>query len=381
MGKRGDKLTLGQVSRLEDSPVSLGETGPDTSDLSVGDSVSTGRSKKEVSRNKIIFWLCETIRESLFLDQRDSLVTSQDQSSGNVAEGSPPPSEDTLRGEGSPTVSPPDGSSSWGSALTETPLRRTDDPDTLPRGRIRRKARRPLRSRGLPSPYKGVKRCLFGSSSPVPPPKEEPSSLEQTFAAATLDLSADRSRSPTPARSSDLPSPFLAADALWAPSHPVIQQAPIPSGKRDSTHGVGKSLARQGSPARPPARSCAVAHKHSPELQSSDLTRQRSPARQRSPTRRSPAKQRPHVPDVLKVHPRSPKRLRSPVRSRTTAQPVPDACQARQQPPPRPRSPDLDLGKGSIPSPRPCASAHPSAPAQSSCSRAFTCAFVSFHLF
>ncbi|XP_068221849.1 uncharacterized protein [Palaemon carinicauda] len=92
----------------------------------------------------------------------------------DVAEGSPPPSEHPSRGEGSPTVSPAGGSPPRGSALTETPLRRTDDLDALLRGRIRRKARRPLRSRGLPSPYKEVRRRLFGSSSPDPSPEEEP---------------------------------------------------------------------------------------------------------------------------------------------------------------------------------------------------------------
>ncbi|XP_068235781.1 serine/arginine repetitive matrix protein 1-like [Palaemon carinicauda] len=183
---------------------------------------------------------------------------------------------------------------------------------------IRCKARRPLRSRGLPSPYKGVRRRLFGSSSPDPPPKEEPPCQEQPVTAAPFDLSADRSRSPTPARPSDLLYPFLAADAVWTPSHPVIQQAPIPSGLRDSTHG-------------------------------------RSPARQRSPSRRSPAKQRPRVPDARIARPRSP------VRSRAIDQPVP---LVRQRSSSRPRSPDLDLGKGTNPSPRLRAPVRPSAPAQ-----------------
>ncbi|XP_068223785.1 uncharacterized protein [Palaemon carinicauda] len=81
----------------------------------------------------------------------------------DVAEGSVPPSEHPSREELSPTVSPAGDSPPRGSSLTETPLRRTDDGVPAPRGRIRHKARLPLRRRGIPSPDKGVRRRLFGS--------------------------------------------------------------------------------------------------------------------------------------------------------------------------------------------------------------------------
>ncbi|XP_068232582.1 uncharacterized protein [Palaemon carinicauda] len=157
-----------------------------------------------------------------------------------------PPSVYPSKGEGSPTGSSAVQLPSKGSALTETPLRRTDGPDDLPRGRLRRKAHRPLRRKGLPSPYKGVKRRLFGSSSS----ERDSPRCKQPAAPASLDLSVDRS--PTPSRPSpsgaDVQQPDL-----------VTRRATVPSGQRDS------SLTR-----------AVLAHRRSP-------ARQRSPVRQRSP--------------------------------------------------------------------------------------------------
>ncbi|XP_068235593.1 serine/arginine repetitive matrix protein 5-like [Palaemon carinicauda] len=292
----------------------------------------------------------------------------------DVAKGSASPSEHPSKGKLSPTVSLAGASLPRGSALTETSLRRTDDVDALPRGRLHRKAHPPLRRRGLPFPYKGVRRHLFGSSSPPPSPAEDSSRWEQTVAATSLDLSADRSQSPTPSRPSSpsgLPSP-LVADAEQAPSHPVTRRAPVPSGQRDVSNGVGKSLARHGSPARSAARLRAVAQMRSPELQPSHSPRQRSPARQCSPARQlSPSRQRspashqpPSVPAAGQARHRSPERTRSPARQRTPAHLVPDARPARQRSPTRPRSSDLDTGQDLTPSPCPRALVLPSSHAQ-----------------
>ncbi|XP_068219759.1 neurofilament heavy polypeptide-like [Palaemon carinicauda] len=254
----------------------------------------------------------------------------------DAAEGLVPTSEHPSREKLSPTVSPGGESPLRGSSLTETPLRRTAD--GLPaasRGRIRRKARLPLRGQGLPSPHKGVRRRLFVLSSSQSAAEEPRPSMTVPATSLDLDLSADRSRSPSPARPADLPSPFLAADALWAPTHPVIKRATVPSGQKELSHIVCKSLKHQVSPARQrsPARQCAIAHKRSPAV--AETSRQRSPVRASA------------VPETT--------RQSSPARPRATAHPYPDARLAcprfparqrspvRQQSPARPRSSDLGV--------------------------------------
>ncbi|XP_068240126.1 uncharacterized protein [Palaemon carinicauda] len=209
----------------------------------------------------------------------------------DVTEGPDFHSEHPLMWKLGPTVFPASVALPRGSALTETPLRRTDDAETLPRDRLRRKARPPLCRRGLPSPYKGVKRrLLFGSSSSSSPVKDS-SCREQTVAVTPVDISADRSRSPAPARSS------LPAQAL------------VPSGQKGFSHNVGEALPHQVSPARPsiarkrrrspdrqrppprqrsPARQCSPARQHPPTVESPDSPRQRSPDRRRSPARQHP---------------------------------------------------------------------------------------------
>ncbi|XP_068241108.1 neurofilament heavy polypeptide-like [Palaemon carinicauda] len=190
-------------------------------------------------------------------------------------------------------------------------------------------------------------------------PCEEPPQREQTVAAASLDLSADRSRSLTPARPASLSSPFADADALWAPTHPVFQRTPVPSGHKGLSPTGSKSLKRQVLPpavdpsdsSRPTSSRCRCpARLCSP-------TRHRSPTRQGSPVRQlSPACQRTSacpVPAARLARTRTPVRPRSPARQRTSARLVPDARHARQCLPARPRSPDLGAGKESVPLP-PC---------------------------
>ncbi|XP_068231901.1 serine/arginine repetitive matrix protein 5-like [Palaemon carinicauda] len=172
------------------------------------------------------------------------------------ADFSPPPFVHPSKGEVSPTISSAVQLPSKGSALTETPLRRTDGPDDLPRGRLRRKTHRPLRRKGLT--YKGVKRRLFGSfSSEGDPPR--PLAHRRSPA---CQRSPARQCSPahqcSPARRS---SPdVLPTSRQRSPEdilHPVVSE---------------EHLARQRSPARP---SAVLAHRSSP-------ARQRSPVRQRS---------------------------------------------------------------------------------------------------
>ncbi|XP_068205411.1 serine/arginine repetitive matrix protein 1-like [Palaemon carinicauda] len=205
----------------------------------------------------------------------------------DVAEGLAPPSEHPSRVELSPTVSP-----------AEVFLHLT----------------------------RVLRRCLFGSSSPQSA-AEEPRRRSPSLSATSLDLSADRSRSPTPARPADLPSPFLAADTLWAPMHPVIKQATVPSGQKELAHIVAKSLKRQVSPASQhfPARQWAIARKLS-TVAVPETMHQRAPVPETS-RQRSPVCRRSLVPQ------------RSPARQRATERPYPDACHARPQSPARPRSP------------------------------------------
>ncbi|XP_068244074.1 proline-rich protein 36-like [Palaemon carinicauda] len=259
-----------------------------------------------------MIWLGAAVKQSPTLAEVDPLSIvdvvvaeasgelSQTSARGDpaVAESLVPPSVHPSRVELSPTVSPAGDSPPRGSSPTETLLRRTADGQpadpTAPRGRISRKARLLLRRRGLPSPHKGVGRRLFGSSSPQSA-AEEPRHRSPTLPATTLDLSADCSRSPSvegrpykghadlpPVRPADLPSPFLAADELWAPMHPVVKQATVSSGYQGRMHKlVHTSLTRQVSPAcqRSPA------HKHS-SAEAAPVkvrhARQRSPARPRS---------------------------------------------------------------------------------------------------
>ncbi|XP_068227704.1 serine/arginine repetitive matrix protein 2-like [Palaemon carinicauda] len=296
-----------------------------------------------------------------------------------VAEGlvSPIPAQPT-RQKLSPTVSPAGDSPPLGSSLTETPLRRTAEGQLAdpmaPRECIRRKACLPLRRRGLPSPYKTVRRRLFGSSLSLQSAAEEPRHRSPAVPATTLDLSADSSRSPLvegrplkghvdlpPDRPADLPSPFLAADALYAPTNPVYHnQAPVPSGQQGSMrHHAHTSLtrhvkhARQRSPAhkdgpeiarqRSPAVS-EIARQRSPAV--SEIARQRSPARQHSPARQCATAR--HQPTVRQHHARQ----RSPMRQCSLARPRSATCQrspARprsatcQRSPARPRSSDLGV--------------------------------------
>ncbi|XP_068220008.1 uncharacterized protein [Palaemon carinicauda] len=177
----------------------------------------------------------------------------------------------------------------------------------------------------------------LGGASPLPSPAEDPPCRESTVAAASLDLSADRSRSLTPARPTATPSPFVAADAQWVPSHPVIQRAPVPSGQKGLSHNVSKSLKCQVLLVRPcsPAYSRAAMRKPSPVPAVAEChpvpetTRQRSPmaesACQRSPARhQSPTCQRSPTRKRAPACQRSPVRQRSPPRQCTSARPDPD---------------------------------------------------------
>ncbi|XP_068222061.1 uncharacterized protein [Palaemon carinicauda] len=156
-------------------------------------------------------------------------------------------------------------------------------------GDVRPLARRPLRRRGLPSPYKGVRRLLFGSSSPPPSLAEDSSRREQTVAATSLDLSADLL----------IPSSDGRRSLGGKGTYPTVWVSPM----------------RVRGPLRAQLR--AVAHKRSPELQSLDLSRQRSPA----------SRQRPLVPAARHARHQSPERPRSPARQRAPAHLVPDARQ------------------------------------------------------
>ncbi|XP_068226504.1 serine/arginine repetitive matrix protein 2-like [Palaemon carinicauda] len=136
----------------------------------------------------------------------------------------------------------------------------------------------------VPVVAEGVRRRLFGSSSPQ-------SSAEETtrrlpfLPATTLDFSGERSRSPSeedrpsgpcdqsPSKPADLPSPFKDADAQYALSKPVITQAPVPSGHKGLERKTApQTLKRQVKPARHHAAAAVP-----------DLALQRSPARVRAP--------------------------------------------------------------------------------------------------
>ncbi|XP_068230954.1 uncharacterized protein [Palaemon carinicauda] len=271
----------------------------------------------------------------------------------SVAEGLvfPDPAQPT-REKLSPTVSPDSDSPPRGSSLTETPLRRTAEGQLAdpmaPRGRIRRKARLPLWRRGLHSPYKTVRRCLFGSSSSGRSAAEELRHRSPTVPATTLDPSADHLRSPKVegrpykghadlprVRPADLPSPFLAVDAPYAPTKSVLKkQAPVPWGQQGSTcQLVHMSVMRHAKHARqrsPDIEVSEVAHQRSPVAAVPEIARQRSPAAevpdkapQRSPARQhSPACQRATArlqPTVRHVRQPSPTRQHSPTRQRSPA--------------------------------------------------------------
>ncbi|XP_068210448.1 uncharacterized protein [Palaemon carinicauda] len=198
------------------------------------------------------------------------------------SEGLPRPASPPSEGRVGPPVSPASSSPPRGSALSETPLRRTDDPDSLPRGRIRRKARRNLRERGLPSPYQGVKKRLFGY--PSPPPAEElprqekapsPSgekvsgvkSLALVRAPALLRVVERRSSSPTHQRSPVRPHSPTRQRSPRSPAHqrsPVRQRSPGHPEKGQCLPTRQRSPTRQSSPAPPSRSSNSDARKGSP---------------------------------------------------------------------------------------------------------------------
>ncbi|XP_068237157.1 proline-rich protein 36-like [Palaemon carinicauda] len=244
-----------------------------------------------------------------------------------------------------------------GSSLTETPLPRPingqlADP-TAPRGCIRRKARPPLHRRGLPSPYKGLKRRLFGSSSPQSSAEETTPRLP-VMPATNLDLSGDHSRSPSddgrPSGHSDKspsPSTSKAPDACDAPPDTATAQSQGPSGLKGLERKTAPlALKRQVPPVRSPVADAAVpaavldlAPRHSPShvwatvpatLQVPDIAHQRSPAHTRPPVpRRPPALTRPPtVPGTALL--RSPAHTRPPVPQRP---PVLTRPPAPQHPP------------------------------------------------
>ncbi|XP_068234055.1 serine/arginine repetitive matrix protein 1-like [Palaemon carinicauda] len=202
-----------------------------------------------------------------------------------------------------------------------------------------------------------VRRRLFGSPSPLQSAAEEPPYRSPTVPATTLDLSTDRSRSPSvegrpdkghadlpPVRPADLPSPFLAADVLYAPIKPVFKkQAPVLSGQQRRTRKLAHTSltrhakhARQRSPdltevseierQRSPAAAVPeLARQRSPAAEVPDKARQCSPMRQCSPTRQcSPARQR--SPACQRATPRhahqhSPTRQHSPAKPPTETPP------------------------------------------------------------
>ncbi|XP_068214532.1 uncharacterized protein [Palaemon carinicauda] len=111
----------------------------------------------------------------------------------------------------------------------------------------------------------GVRRRLFGSSSPQSS-AEETTCRSPILPATTLDLSRDRSRSPSDdgrpsghsdqssSRPADLPSPFDVADARCAPPDPATAQALRPLGLEGLERKTAPlALKRQVLPARPPA--------------------------------------------------------------------------------------------------------------------------------
>ncbi|XP_068222849.1 uncharacterized protein [Palaemon carinicauda] len=191
----------------------------------------------------------------------------------------------------------------------------------------------------------------------------------------TLDLSEDRSRSPSvegrplglpdlsPSRPAVLPSPFKDAD-------PVIVQAPVPSGhKRLERKTVPQSLKRQAPPARRLAAVPDLVPLHSVACVCAPapvLTHQCPPARPRSPARppavpviarqrspahmRSSACQRPPAAPATALK-RSPIRQRSPVPQRTSGikrtATVPDT--ARKRSPARQRSPTFQRAVQEVP--------------------------------
>ncbi|XP_068228027.1 uncharacterized protein [Palaemon carinicauda] len=320
---------------------------------------------------------------------------------------SPPPA---FRGKGGASglscelVSPPPR----GSALSETPLRRTDDPDSLHRGRIRRKARRPLRERGLPSLYQGVKRRLFESPS-SPPAEEQPRhpqpekqqlpdgrtahhhSPARAFKHALVPVPVARPvrpRSPAPSRSSDSdarkgsPLPHASIPALpVAPArlsiserllslahsrprsptaHPSRQHArspkrsrghlPAPSLERSPTRSYARSPAR--SRAYPPARHSPVrSHARAP-AQARHHSRpydRLSPTRERSPTGRSPTRYRATSPARETVFTSSPGRGTAPARvghtDRKDSQQDASPGRRSQDSPPRKRRTTAEQGR------------------------------------
>ncbi|XP_068224164.1 nascent polypeptide-associated complex subunit alpha, muscle-specific form-like, partial [Palaemon carinicauda] len=210
-----------------------------------------------------------------------------------VAEGSVSPSENTSREELSPSVSPSAETPSRGSSLVETPLRR---------------------------PVDGVRRGLFGSSSPQSS-AEETTRRSPDLPATTLDLSRDRSRSPSedgrPSGQCEL-SPQLststAADALYVPEI-ATAQPPDPSGSQGLERASAQlTPKRKAPPALPVAVVPAVpdeAPRHSPLG-----IRATVPADRRHPSA---------VPDVARKRPTAQARPAiAPPRSSAHFQPVPD---------------------------------------------------------
>ncbi|XP_068217807.1 uncharacterized protein DKFZp434B061-like [Palaemon carinicauda] len=198
--------------------------------------------------------------------------------------------------------------------------------------------------RGLPSPHKGVGRRLFDSSSPQSS-AEKTTRRSPTLPATTLDLSGDRSRSPSddgrpsghsnhsPSRPADLLSPFDVADARCAPPDPATAQAPGPSGLKGLERKTAPlALKRQVLPACPPAAAAVpvLAPQRSPTCVRAPVpaTRQGSPACPHPSVPRRP----PAVPVTVRQRPLAPQRSPVPASSRAV-QEVPMLAHRRSKVP------------------------------------------------
>ncbi|XP_068206746.1 uncharacterized protein [Palaemon carinicauda] len=266
-----------------------------------------------------------------------------------VAEGSVSPSEHTSRAELNPTASSVE-TPSRGSSLVETPLRRPLDgrpaDPTAPRGRIRRKARPPLRH-----------------------------------------LSGDRSRSPSedgrPSEQRELSprtSTSKAADVFFAPPETATAQSPGPSGSQGLERETAPlALKRKAPPALPPAvvpDVPEVAPRRSPlgVRASVPASCQGSPARPCPPAPRRP----PAVPEVARKRPTAQARPApdiAPPCSPVHTRPVPDMAPTRppmpQRPPaptrpPAPRRPPVPVSSRAVQEVPELAHRHPQVPEDSS---------------
>ncbi|XP_068238290.1 uncharacterized protein [Palaemon carinicauda] len=190
-----------------------------------------------------------------------------DPAASDVAEVPTLPSAQPSEGRVGPPVSPASSSPPRGGALSETPLRRTDDPDSLPRGRIRRKAHRPLRERGLPSPYQGA---------PTPSGEKDSGVKSLALVRAPARLRAVERRSSSPHQ----PSPVRQRSPTRQRS-PVRQRSPTrqrPPVRRRSParQRAGRALHLKDAPSR---SSYSDARKGSPLPRTSILALPVAPAR------------------------------------------------------------------------------------------------------